>query len=49
MAYSPRTFLCMQAVVFCFASLFFCEGLCPMLQLLVAVWRRGRLFKLADS
>jgi hypothetical protein len=41
MVYSPRIFLCVQTVTFCWGSCFFFEGLWLMLQLAVAVWRRG--------
>jgi hypothetical protein len=45
MIYSPRVFLCVQAVIFCLGSCFFFEGLWLMIQLSVAVWRRGSLIR----
>ena len=41
MAYSPRAYLCAQAVILCAASAFLIEGLWIMLQVSLAVWRRG--------
>ena len=49
MTYSPRAFLCMQALMFCLSCFVFCEGFWAMVQLVVAVKRRGTLAKIDDS
>jgi hypothetical protein len=46
---SPCAFLCVQAVVFCLVSIFFFEGLWLILQLAVAVRRRGSLVQPAPA